>query len=310
MNSFKCVCNCDSEPRFILNGLHDSTESTQLDKALDQLVDSAWGDEDEEADEILACFIGNLKKGNYTHSENDFEDVFSSNKGLSPNAILTSLTYDGGSCHCRQVSHRISIALNWGLAELHCRSQPNELRLLEVLELVEPFAGMSVNEKGWQSFLQQLWKFSIESGKRKLTAKMVSIYPDEINRLLEKVLSSDVIDGESFLDNSDFNSIISIITLPEVFRHVSLYLAQRNSVCSVQVQILLNAILKALKSSLPKSRLLALYSDKLSSIAVILHETINPDDPLVANLLDRVKEECCLDFLILVTHFPIFSHMK
>lgn len=209
------------------------------------------------------------------------------------------------------MSHRVSIALNWGLAELHCRSEPNELRLLEVLQLVEPFVGMFVNEKRCQHFLQQLWKFSIESGKRELTAKMVSIYPDEIDRLLERVLSTNFTEGEaSFLDDSDFNSIISIMSLPEVFRYVSLYLAVRDSVCPVQVQILLKAILKALKSNLPKRRFLGLYSDKLSSIVSMLHETFNPDDPLVLNLLDRVKEECFLDFIILVTHFPIFIHLK
>ncbi|XP_001652152.2 uncharacterized protein LOC5568220 [Aedes aegypti] len=316
MSSFKYSCKCsDSKPRIpILHGPHsyDTSETAKLDKALDQLVDSAWDDVDEEADELLACFLGNLKKANYVHSEADLSDILKDHAApQDSNSIITGLRgYERQTCHCREVVHRVSIVLNWGLAELHCNKEPNEQRLLEVLHQLEPFAEMCAKYNAWNSFLQRLWDFSVESEKVKLTAKLVSVYPDAINQALENLLSSDAADVDSLLDNESFNSVVTLVTIPEVFQHVSLQLAQRDSVCPDKAQMLLTAILKTLKSNVSKSRFLALYPDTIRSIAAILYEAIKPDDPLLTALLDQVKRDNFLEFTVLVTHFPMFLHLK
>nr|XP_029727881.1 uncharacterized protein LOC115266093 [Aedes albopictus] len=317
MDSFKYSCGCTkSRPRRIpvLHGSrsYDPSETAKLDKALDQLIDSAWDDRDEEADQLLACFLGNLKKDNYAHTEADLSDILKDNPATqNSNSILSSLhEYPGESCHCREVMHRVSIVLNWGLAELQCNTEPCEQRLLEALHQLDPFIEMIENENTWKTFLQRLWNFSVDSSKLKLTAKIIAFYPDEINQTLENLLNSDLTDPDALLDNENFNSVVTLITIPEVFQHVSFHLARQDAICPGKTQTLLAAILKALRSNVSKSRFLALYPETIRSVALMMYEAIDPDDPLLVALLEQTKRENVLDLTILVTHFPMFLHLK
>lgn len=53
MNSFNCVCGSESKPCIVPSCFDKST--VNVEKALNQLVDSSWDDEDEDSDELLVC---------------------------------------------------------------------------------------------------------------------------------------------------------------------------------------------------------------------------------------------------------------
>ncbi|XP_058822447.1 uncharacterized protein LOC131684006 [Topomyia yanbarensis] len=310
MTNYEYTCSCELKSHIYL----DILETTKLDKALDQLIDSAWDDDDEESDELLVSFISTAKKETTFISKENLVDVLNSSQHQkingSANIILTDLNKNE-SCNCRAVSRRLSVLLSWGLAELKFSDVPNEQRLLEVLGHIQPFAKSFSTDNSLKGFLQQIWNYAIETGKSSIVSKLVTIEPSKIDQLIENLLNIDSMDFDFLSENTDFKILASIVCVPEVFRRVSLCLAEKQmNSSSDKIQTLVNVILKTVKAALPKRQYLNLYSPKLSTIAAILNEAINPDDPLVLSLLTEVKNSCYVDFVVLVTHFSLFINLK
>ncbi|XP_062565845.1 uncharacterized protein LOC134228083 [Armigeres subalbatus] len=292
---------------FFLKDCHVyETETTKLEKTIDQMVDFAWDDE-KEADVLLAHFIKRLKTGNYVYPEDDLRDILKNTAALSPSCIRG---YKEKNLHCQEIRNRLSILLNYGLAELQCNKKPNEQQMFTILNQLEPFVEIFATDPTWNIFFQGLWDFSINAGKSKLTAKMVTVYPGKINQSLEALLKSKPTDVNSLLDNENFIGVASIITIPEVFQHVFMYLARQDTIYPAEAHILQTSFHKTLKSNLPKSKLLALYPHTIRSFATILYETNDPNDQFISALLQQIKKQNILDFIILVTHFPLFIHLK
>uniref|UniRef100_A0A8D8FPC3 (northern house mosquito) hypothetical protein n=2 Tax=Culex pipiens TaxID=7175 RepID=A0A8D8FPC3_CULPI len=314
MNSLKYSCSCDSKRRrVVLNRFHDPAEAAQLDKALDTLVDSAWDDEDEDADELLCTLIKTLKSSSSNIPEDQLMNLLERPPDESlgrTNLILSNdRTCDDeeDSCHCREISHNLSLVLNMGFSELHSSSEPNERVLSDLLDQLVPFSECFA--ENLEGFLRQTWHYAVRSSKSNLINRLVAIFPKEVDSLVEKILKTNFVDSTSIQDNDDFISLANIICNEEVFRHVSLHLAENYSNYP-NSQSLISAIVRYVKSNIAKSKFLKLYSTELSSIVAILNEAINPDDPLVLALLEQVKQENYFNFLILVTHFPLFLHLK
>uniref|UniRef100_A0A8D8GQJ0 (northern house mosquito) hypothetical protein n=1 Tax=Culex pipiens TaxID=7175 RepID=A0A8D8GQJ0_CULPI len=313
MNSLKYSCSCDSKRRrVVLNRFHDPAEAAQLDKALDTLVDSAWDDEDEDADELLCTLIKTLKSSSSNIPEDQLMNLLErppDDSDEKTNLILSNDACDDkeDSCHCPEISHNLSVVLNMGFSELQSSSEPNEQVLTDLLDQLVPFSECFA--ESLEGFLGQTWHYAVRSSKSNLINRLVAIFPKEIDSLVEKLLKTNFVDSASIQDNDDFISLANIICNEEVFRHVSLYLAENYSNYP-NSQSLISAIVRYVKSNIAKSKFLKLYSTELSSIVAILNEAINPDDPLVLALLEQVKQENYFNFLILVTHFPLFLHLK
>lgn len=200
--------------------------------------------------------------------------------------------------------------MNWGFAELYSQKEPDEGRLLEVLDHIEPFTDAFKGDIVFDRFLQELWSYSINNDKRSLISKQISVSSNELNVLVDKILSLEPLELDIILDETNFNRLAGLIVVPDVFKHVSYYLAEKDSNDSEKIQILLKAIIKTARSNLPTKKFLSLYPPKLRSIAIMLNDVLNPCDPLILKLLEQVKSDCYLDFVILVTHFPIFLYLK
>lgn len=295
------------QPRvFVLRGCHIyGTKTTKLEKAIDQLVDSTWDDE-QEADVLLAHFIISLKKDNYVHPKDDLRYILKRTDASAPSCIRG---YKDNNLHCREMMYRLSILLNYGIAELYCNKEPDEQQMFSILNELEPFVEMYATDPTWNIFFKDLWDFSIMAGKSKLVARMVTFYPDKINQSLETLLKSNPTDINSLLDNEIFNAVVSIIKIPNVFQHVIMYLARQDSIYPA-AHILQISFHKTLKSNLPKSKFLAMYPHTIRSLATILYEANDPNDQLISALLQQIKKQNILDFIILVTHFPLFLHLK
>lgn len=204
----------------------------------------------------------------------------------------------------------MSIVLNFGIAELKCPEKPNVIRLLEILNQLQPFIGTICQDEGFRDFLQNIWAYSIRTGASDIVSKIVEMYPSQVDLLIDKLINSELSESEILFASENFNQLTSIINLPAVFRHVSLRLAEINVNTSKISQILLNSILKFLKSKLSKNKFLSLYPVELRSVATVLNEAIHAEDQLVLNLINSVKAESHIHFILLVTHFPLFIHLK
>ncbi|XP_055637340.1 uncharacterized protein LOC129776006 [Toxorhynchites rutilus septentrionalis] len=296
-------CNCGQRHRILLNRLNDATEVKESDKAIEQTIDSAWEDGDVEFDRTLVAVLHTLK--GTTVAEENLENMLQEYRNDRTSLIFSSLHLDNRMCCCQKVSHKLSIILNMGLAELLFQNPPNEQRLLEILEQIEPFVDTFKEDAIFDHFLQDLWNFSMSNDKRALICKLTSVSPENLNALVERILSEE---REIIFHDPNFSRLAAIVVIPEVFRHVSYYLAGKKT--DERTEKLLKAILKTVKLNLPTKKFLGLYPLKLSSIAILMNEVLNPADPLILKLLEQVKSDCYLDFVLLVTHFPIFLHFK
>ncbi|XP_058451663.1 uncharacterized protein LOC131430596 [Malaya genurostris] len=291
-----------------LIALEPHSSEVKLVNALDQLIDSSWDDDDEECDALLASFICTTKESSYYTKETLVNALkFEQHRNDTTNKItgLNEVNFT-----CLAISHRVSVLINWGYAELKYTDCPNEQRLLAVLNQIQPYIDEYRSDDIVLQFLQCIWNYAIGKEKSDLISKLVTIDPSKIEQIIDNLISIDMNDC-NLTDNQDFKILVQIVCIPEVFRCVSSHLAKQEiSASSDKIQILLNSILKTLKTSLSKHQYLSLYSPDLKPIVTILNEAINQDNAAVLGMLKAIKNTCLLDFIILVTHFPAFIYLK
>ncbi|XP_055546237.1 uncharacterized protein LOC129730714 [Wyeomyia smithii] len=311
MDGSRYVCGSNEES-CILQSRLDGTTSVQLDRALDQLIDFSWDDEDEEHDAMLALFICTIKRDNFALAEEQLGELIDNKlfqQDQSTNFILYDLNYKTQTCCCREVICKLSMILNFGFAELRCE-KPSVGRLLEILHQLQPFTSTDDKDEGVDSFLQHVWAYSIKTGAMDLISKLVQIYPLQVNLMIDKIMSSELLEAEFLSENESYNLLTSIISIPEVFKHVSLRLAQMSLESNEKSNTLINILVKFLKSNLSKSKFINIYPLEIRSIVAVLNEAIHAEDQLILDLVNVVRTESHINFIILVTHFPIFIHLK
>ncbi|XP_053691211.1 uncharacterized protein LOC128739739 [Sabethes cyaneus] len=312
MNSFNYVCDNESKPCILESCFDKNSLSIQVERAVNQLVDSAWDDEDEESDVLLAVFINTVKKENFTLTAEQLAELIDCKpiqEDSSANLIFNELNCQIAPCRCREVVSRMSIVLSFGVVELKCHERPSSIRLSEILDQLQPLTRVADKDDGMKYFLQKILTYSISTKASDLISKVIQICPPQVDLMIDKIMNSELSESDMLLDNENFNQLTAIIDLPKVFERVSIRLAQLNFNLSQKSQILLNALIKFLRSKNSKKHFLNLYPLELRPIATVLNEAIHAEDELLLSLINSVKVESHTNFIILVTHFPLFAHL-
>ncbi|XP_055602243.1 uncharacterized protein LOC129751025 [Uranotaenia lowii] len=315
MESFRYSCDCNGNFRIALNRFNDPAEKQQLEKAFDQLVDSAWDDEDEEADELLASVIHTMKGKHLSVPEHQLALMCNAASQNLDASIIFTVSDDHQlqqSCSCKSISQHLSILLNCGLAELNNCVDPKELRLMDVLRAIEPFLnGRFGQDRAVNEFCQALWSYSLKPPcKDSIVSKLVSIDPNYLNKVIENILAEDLIDVDLLMDEDFFKTLSSIVSISEVFRYVSFYIADKDFKSCTKLKVLLGAVLKTVKVNLPKAKYIQLYPSHLQSIVIVLNEIIDANDPVIQSMLEQIRKTTLLDYNLLVSHFPIFQFIQ
>ena len=216
--------------------------------------------------------------------------------------ILNSLDPEA-TCNCTEIGQKISTVLDRGLSELNNKKDPNDNILLEILDYLAPFTDVFIDQPAFRLFYSSAWNLE---NHPKLYNKLAISYPFYLTDMLDNIFKNLAI-FESRKTYQKLNRIC--INSKESFNVAINYIADNvlEKGFTNDVEKFMKVFLSDIRMEIPSYR--DMYPEHLEPYWTLLEETENPYDKGLLKELKWIKQRNQRDFVILVTHYPKFSHL-
>ncbi|XP_058059705.1 uncharacterized protein LOC131210464 [Anopheles bellator] len=308
---FSYSCSCTESFPLTVNELHQKRKENDWRETVDAIVDRIWEDKDSEA---MLTMIGTVHKLQNTYqtpvceddaiSYDTTADANLSRDGLRLGVMksLSNNTPDSGCCLCRNVSERLSVIVDAGLAELNVEPIVNE-SLLAKVHLLMPFVKKYQHDVTLLTFFKRLWHHAVSHYVPTLIEVLSQAYPEYLNHFVGNLLQSEEPKYETMQSSPEFQFLSRCLTVGPSFFVILTYLAEHEG---YRAETLMIAFVRFIKTKLPTKEFFTLFPKHIRPYAIVMNEIIDPTDPEAQTMVSKLRTQHPLGYRMLVKISPAF----